>query len=128
MGSCSAWMTYSDVNEVEVEEVEVGKVKEAGEGDKGGEGGAVVEFVYAFIAASSTCRVCVSFSRAWAYAVNCLWSCGCIELESVSLPKKKHQNIHHLKPLQTRLAIHPRLSKLHSQRTLLLDLFSNIPR
>ena len=50
MGSCSAWMRYSGVNDEE--EVEVGKDKEAGEGDKGGEGGAVVEFVDAFIAAS----------------------------------------------------------------------------
>ena len=77
MGSCSAWTRYSDVND------DVGKDEEAGEGDRGGEGGAVVEFVYAFIAASSTCRVCVSFSRAWAYAVNCLWSC---ELISAPLP------------------------------------------
>ena len=68
MGSCSAWTRYSVVNDEE--EVEVGKDKEAGEGDKAR---AVVEFVYAFIAASSTCRVCVSFSRAWTYAVNCLW-------------------------------------------------------
>ena len=69
MGSCGAWTRYSVVNDEE----EVGKDKEAGEGDKGREEGAVVEFVYAFIAAASTCRVCVSFSRAWAYVVNCLW-------------------------------------------------------
>ena len=85
MGSCSAWMMYSDVNDA------VGKDEEAGEGDRGGEGGAVVEFVYAFIAASSTCRVCVSFSRAWAYVVNCLWSCGDTKLESVPTSNKRKQ-------------------------------------
>ena len=46
MGSCSAWMRYSDVND------EVGNDKEAGEGDRGGEGGAVVEFVYALVIGS----------------------------------------------------------------------------
>ena len=65
--------------------MEVGKDKEAGEGDKGR---AVVEFVYAFIAASSTCRVCVSFSRAWAYAVNCLLV-DISNLKSAPLPINK---------------------------------------
>ena len=51
----------------------MGKDKEAQEGDKGREGGAVVEFVYAFIAASSTCRVCVSFLQTWAYVIICPW-------------------------------------------------------